>query len=307
MGAALELVDDLPAAVVIWEGSGSAIPPVQAQAVVCVASATQPPEYITGYLGTYRMLISDALFLTMCEPPFCDAARLDALALRVTEVNPDIDLIPTVFRPRPVAPVAGRRVALFSTAMAASANLLAGHLRDAHGADVTLVSTDLADRAALRDAVAAAADRADVYLTEIKAAAVDVVAEAAAGWVRSSSSATTSPWRSTAATSRPSSTGSPTPRSAFRRRTGAMTDDVEMVVVSRDPALPYSKGLMAQALMATGLSPERSYRSPRGSANGSTTAGRARSPCAGSRRSRARCLARPTATPPSPVFASGRA
>ena len=39
-----------------------------------------------------------------------------------------------------------------------------------------------------------------------------------------------------------------------------MTDDVEMVVVSRDPALPYSKGLMAQALMATGLAPERSYQ-----------------------------------------------
>ena len=179
VGAALELVDDLPAALVVWEGSGSAIPPVQAQAVVCVASATQPPEYITGYLGTYRMLISDALFLTMCEPPFCDAARIDALRSRVTDVNPDIDLIPTVFRPRPVVPVAGRRVAFFSTATAASADLLAGHLRDVHGADVTLVSTDLADRAALRAAVAAAADRADVYLTEIKAAAVDVVAEAA--------------------------------------------------------------------------------------------------------------------------------
>jgi len=39
-----------------------------------------------------------------------------------------------------------------------------------------------------------------------------------------------------------------------------VTDDVEMVVVSRDPALPYSKGLMAQALMATGLAPERSYQ-----------------------------------------------
>ena len=37
-------------------------------------------------------------------------------------------------------------------------------------------------------------------------------------------------------------------------------DDVEMVVVTRDPALPYSKGLMAQALMATGLSPERGYQ-----------------------------------------------
>jgi 2-phosphoglycerate kinase len=39
-----------------------------------------------------------------------------------------------------------------------------------------------------------------------------------------------------------------------------VSDYVEMVVVTRDPALPYSKGLMAQALMATGLSPERSYQ-----------------------------------------------
>jgi 2-phosphoglycerate kinase len=36
--------------------------------------------------------------------------------------------------------------------------------------------------------------------------------------------------------------------------------DTEMVVVGRDPSLPYSKGLMAQALMATGVSPERAYR-----------------------------------------------
>jgi 2-phosphoglycerate kinase len=36
-------------------------------------------------------------------------------------------------------------------------------------------------------------------------------------------------------------------------------NDVEMVVVTRDPSLPYSKGLMAQALMATGLPPERAY------------------------------------------------
>jgi 2-phosphoglycerate kinase len=48
--------------------------------------------------------------------------------------------------------------------------------------------------------------------------------------------------------------------------TDAMSDndtmsdnDVEMVVVTRDPSLPYSKGLMAQALMATGLPPERAY------------------------------------------------
>ncbi len=180
VGAALGLVENMPAAVVVWEGSGSAIPPVRAQAVVCVASATQPPEYITGYLGTYRMLISDALFLTMCEPPFCAAARVDSLRAAVASVRPDIDLIPTVFRPRPVDSVAGRRVAYFTTAAPESAGLLVRHLEEVHGARVTAVSTDLARRPALVAAVAAAADTADVFLTEIKAAAVDVVAEAAA-------------------------------------------------------------------------------------------------------------------------------
>jgi cyclic 2,3-diphosphoglycerate synthetase len=179
VGEALGIVDDMPAGIVLWEGSGSAMPPVQAQAVVCVASAAQPPEYITGYLGTYRMLISDALFLTMCEPPFCDAARVAALRDTVSHVNPDIDLIPTVFRPRPVDSVAGRRVAFFTTAAPESTGLLAAHLSEVHSAEVTLVSTDLARRAALQQAVAAA-DGAEVFLTEIKAAAVDVVAEAAA-------------------------------------------------------------------------------------------------------------------------------
>jgi cyclic 2,3-diphosphoglycerate synthetase len=180
VGAALGVVHDMDAAIVVFEGSGSAIPPVQAQAVVCVASAMQPPEYITGYLGTYRMLISDALFLTMCEPPFCDAARVAALRDAVSAINPDIDVVPTVFRPRPVDSVAGRRVAYFSTAAPESADLLARHLEEVYGAHVTLVSTDLARRPALQRAIAAAADKADVFLTEIKAAAVDVVAEAAA-------------------------------------------------------------------------------------------------------------------------------
>ena len=180
VGEALRLVDDMPATVVVWEGSGSASPPVQAQVVVCVASALQPPEYITGYLGTYRMLISDALFLTMCEPPFCDVARVDALRSDVASVNPEVDVIPTVLRPRPVDSVAGRRVAFFTTATPESAGLLTRHLEEVHGARVTAVSTDLARRPALAGAVAAAAGKADVFLTEIKAAALDVVAEAAA-------------------------------------------------------------------------------------------------------------------------------
>jgi cyclic 2,3-diphosphoglycerate synthase len=54
------------------------------------------------------------------------------------------------------------------------------HLERVHGAEVVLASSDLAHRAKLRHEVAMAADDADVFVTEIKAAAIDVVAEGAA-------------------------------------------------------------------------------------------------------------------------------
>ena len=38
-----------------------------------------------------------------------------------------------------------------------------------------------------------------------------------------------------------------------------MADETELGIGERDAKLPYSKGLMAQSLMATGLSPERAY------------------------------------------------
>jgi cyclic 2,3-diphosphoglycerate synthetase len=77
-------------------------------------------------------------------------------------------VIPVGLRLRPIAPLAGRRVAVF-TAGPASVD----HLE----AEVVHVSKNLADRAALRDELKSV--DADVFLVEIKAAAIDVVAEAA--------------------------------------------------------------------------------------------------------------------------------
>ena len=80
--------------------------------------------------------------------------------------------------PQPSAPITGRRVAVFTTARAELHAGLRAALADRHGAEVVLVSGALADRPALRAALAGV--DADVFLTELKAAAVDVVAEAAA-------------------------------------------------------------------------------------------------------------------------------
>jgi cyclic 2,3-diphosphoglycerate synthetase len=175
-GAAAELGPDL----VLLEGSGAAVPPVEAGARILVAGAHQGPEAVGDYLGPYRLLLSDLVVLTMCEEPLTTPERVDALRLAIAGVDPDLPVIATVLRPRPAEPVAGKRVAFFSTAPDAIHDRLRAHLEREHGAEVVLLSGSLADRGALLaelDTPAAAA--AEVYLTEIKAAAIDVVAETA--------------------------------------------------------------------------------------------------------------------------------
>jgi cyclic 2,3-diphosphoglycerate synthetase len=82
-----------------------------------------------------------------------------------------------VLRPRPLEPVAGERVAFFCTAPPSGHAPLARHLEDLHGTRVTNVSGSLADRARLREELART--DADVFVVELKAAAVDVVVEEA--------------------------------------------------------------------------------------------------------------------------------
>ncbi len=177
---ALPLLDGRGAALVVIEGSGAVVPPILADATLCVAGAGQPADDVAGYLGTYRLLLSDALVLTQCEPPFATPAEVRAVTAAARAVKPGLEVLPTVFRPRPVRSVRGRRVAFFTTAPEGAAPRLAQTLAADHGAEVVLVSCDLADRPRLAAATARAAAEADVFLTEIKAAAVDLVVEAAA-------------------------------------------------------------------------------------------------------------------------------
>jgi cyclic 2,3-diphosphoglycerate synthetase len=152
----------------IFDGSGAAIPPVDTRARVLVTSTAQPPEVVTGYLNAYRILVSDLVVVT--------GGVDDTLVEAIHDVK-DLPVVSVELQPRPVEPVAGRRVAYFSTAPAHAHEAIERHLREEHGAEVTLVSGNLARRDALRDEISLA--DAEVYLVEIKAAAIDVVAEAA--------------------------------------------------------------------------------------------------------------------------------
>jgi cyclic 2,3-diphosphoglycerate synthase len=166
--------------IVLLEGSGAAIPPVEAERRILVAGAHQEPEVVAGCLGAYRILLSDLLVLTMSEEPLATRRQIAAVCAAVRDVKADIPVIATVLRPRPLEPAAGRRVAFFSTAPAAIHDRLRAHLEDEHGADVSFVSGNLARREELRAELDSPAVRAaELYLVEIKAAAIDVVAEAA--------------------------------------------------------------------------------------------------------------------------------
>jgi cyclic 2,3-diphosphoglycerate synthase len=166
--------------IVLLEGSGAAIPPVEAERRILVAGAHQEPEVVAGFLGAYRILLSDLLVLTMSEEPLATRRQIAAVRAAVRDVKADIPVIATVLRPRPVEQVAGRRVAFFSTAPAAIHDRLRAHLVDEHGAQVSFVSGNLARREELRAELDSPAVRAaELYLVEIKAAAIDVVAEAA--------------------------------------------------------------------------------------------------------------------------------
>ncbi|HSE81357.1 MAG TPA: hypothetical protein VLA87_06625 [Gaiellaceae bacterium] len=177
---AARLAAELESDLVLLEASGATLPPVEAGARIMVAGAHQDPETVTGHLGAYRLFLSDLVVLTMCEEPLATPQRVDELRLAIAAVDKDLPVIATVLRPRPVEPVTGRRIAFFSTAPESIHDRLREHLEREHGAEVVFVSGSLASRnVLLAELDSPAVAKADVYLTEIKAAAIDVVAEIA--------------------------------------------------------------------------------------------------------------------------------
>jgi cyclic 2,3-diphosphoglycerate synthetase len=168
------IANGLDTRVTLFDGSGAAVPPVQVERRVLVAGANQDPEYIVGFLGTYRLLLSDLVLLTMSEDPMADSEKVRGLVAAVHKVRPDLDVIPTVFRPRPVGKVAGLRVGYVSTAPPAVLDTLSRHLEEHYGCEVVAASGNLSDRKRL-GADLEQMSGVEAYLTEIKAAAVDVV------------------------------------------------------------------------------------------------------------------------------------
>ncbi|MEY2477855.1 MAG: cyclic 2,3-diphosphoglycerate synthase [Actinomycetota bacterium] len=188
--AGIALANDRREELLLLEGSGSAIPPVAADATICVIPAHVDRELLTGYLGSYRVLLSDLVVVTMAETSLADSGSVSSLERDVRRLarggsadpasppafTPAIAV--TVFRPFPLEPISGRRVFYATTAPASAVKILADNLEHEHGAEVIGTSTHLADRPRLAADLEAAGE-ADVLVVELKAAAVDLAARVA--------------------------------------------------------------------------------------------------------------------------------
>jgi cyclic 2,3-diphosphoglycerate synthetase len=168
---AARLAGSLDPDLILLEGSGAAVPPLRADRTVLVTSAHRPAATLTAGLGPVRVLRSDLVVITMAEHGCVDTREA------IEAVAPGLPTVAVTLRPSPAEPLGDAPVAFFTTAPPERAGGLAERLE----ADVVAVVPALADRRALREALA----RDDVaaagtFLVEVKAAAIDVVCEYAA-------------------------------------------------------------------------------------------------------------------------------
>lgn len=176
------LADQLEGDIVIFEGSGCTIPSVPTEGSILVIGAHQPVDYISSYLGPYRVRRSDIIVLTMSEPPMADEAKVKEMVSVIKALNPSAKVFRTIFRPRPLGNLKGKKVAVCLTAPKKTAGIITEYLEKNFGCTVTGVSCNLSKRPVLREEIEGFLEASpDVILTELKAAAVDVVTAWALG------------------------------------------------------------------------------------------------------------------------------
>ena len=159
---------------VIFEGSGAAIPPIRTDKKITLVGANQPIENLTTFFGPYRIALGDLVILTMCEEPMCSDEKIRKIEEFINEVNPDAPVISTVFRPKPLDDISGKKVLFATTAPEEVKDKLVDYLEENFGCEVIGTTAHLSNRPLLREDMKRYMDKAEVMLTELKAAAVDV-------------------------------------------------------------------------------------------------------------------------------------
>lgn len=94
---------------VIFEGSGAAIPPIKTNKNIVLIGANQPFTNIKNFFGPFRINLADLIILTMCEEPMASHDKIKEIENFISEINPNSKIISTVFRPKPLGDIKGKK------------------------------------------------------------------------------------------------------------------------------------------------------------------------------------------------------
>jgi len=169
-----QLANEVEADFVIIEGSGAAIPPIRTDKHIVLIGANQPLINIERFFGPFRIKMADLAIITMCEEPMASPEKIKSIEKFIESTNPEATVISTVFRPKPLESVEGKKVLFATTAPDSIKDVLIEHLENNYGCKVVGTTPHLSNRPLLQKDIEKHIDEADVMLTELKAAAVDV-------------------------------------------------------------------------------------------------------------------------------------
>ncbi|MDR3290669.1 MAG: cyclic 2,3-diphosphoglycerate synthase [Methanobrevibacter sp.] len=158
----------------IFEGSGAAIPPIKTNRNIVLIGANQPLINIENFFGPFRIFLGDLIILTMCEEPMTSKEKVKKIEDFVKEINPEATIISTVFRPKPLEDIKDKNVIFATTAPNTIKDVLIEYLEKEYGCKVVGMTSHLSNRPLLKKDINKYLDKADIMLTELKAAAVDV-------------------------------------------------------------------------------------------------------------------------------------
>lgn len=145
-----KLANEVDSKFAIFEGSGAAIPPIKTDKKIALIGANQPIENLTTYFGPYRVGLGNLVILTMCEEPMADRDKIKAIEDFVAEVNPDATVISTVFRPKPLGDLTGKKVLFATTAPEDVKDTLVAYLEDNYRCEVIGTTAHLSNRPLLQ-------------------------------------------------------------------------------------------------------------------------------------------------------------
>ena len=110
----------------------------------------------------------------MCEEPMASGEKVKEIEDFVGEINPNVKVISTVFRPKPLNDISGKKVLFATTAPESVKSVLVSYLEENYDCEVVGTTSHLSNRPLLQEDIKKYIDKVDVMLTELKAAAVDV-------------------------------------------------------------------------------------------------------------------------------------